>query len=119
MPQKFVICTSPDAVMRVLIVFFFEIDVKAMQAREDCRNRPSNYPFGVLTALIVTSGAFEAQQPVLDAKHKKTGTIGDEFYGPSGFVVGLAGSSEVLRGDRVPCFKALRCSLARQRLWLY
>ena len=30
------------------------------------------------------------------------------FLGPSGFIVGLASSSEVLRVDRVPCFTALR-----------
>ena len=41
------------------------------------------------------------------------------FFGPSGFVVGLASSSEFLRGDRVPCFTALRWRVFTECLHAY
>ena len=37
-----------------------------------------------------------------------------QFWGPSGFVVGLASSSEALRCDRVPCFTALRARVSTE-----
>ena len=41
------------------------------------------------------------------------------LWGPPGFVVGLASSSEVLKGDRVPCFTALRVRVFAECLHAY
>ena len=41
------------------------------------------------------------------------------LFGRSGFVVGLANSSEFLRGDRVPCFTALKWRVFSECLHAY
>ena len=69
MPQRNIVHTNPDAVMVVLIVFFFELKrFKALWIMAFDVVALRIIRVWVPTALIVTSGALEAQRTVLETR---------------------------------------------------